>query len=162
MRPLLTVAMVLALLAGLAGCGQSACDAHPNGLACEQEQSKHKTQEEANRTKEEENTPQAKEERSQHKERENQEFMKKMEQSHAVLSGEQVAEKVTAKVEPSGRLGGNEKFSCPEGKYTEFEGYHLVCTLTRSNGSQEFEVTSESGTVKVNVKGEGEASEAGG
>lgn len=160
MRRLTTLAMVLALLAGLAGCGQSACDAHPNGLACEQEQNKHKTQEETNRTKEEENTPQAKEERSQHKERENQEFIKKVEQSHAEFSGEQVAGKVTAQVEPSGRLGGNEKFSCPEGKY--HQGSQLVCTLSGSSGSQEFEVTLESGTVKVNVKGEGGAGEEGG
>jgi hypothetical protein len=169
MSKLIALLAALALLGLVAGCGQSACNAHPNGLACEEQRTKHSEAESANRTKEEQNTPQAKEERKEREKRQeekelhesNHEFM--CEKFHSTctseFSGEQVAEKVTAQVEPSGRLGGNEKFSCPEGKYAE--GSHLVCTLTGSNGSQEFEVTLESGTIKVNVKEETPAGEGG-
>jgi hypothetical protein len=170
MRLLTALGMVLAMLGVITGCGQSACAAHPNGLACEQEQSKHKTEEEANRSKEEQNTPEAKQERS---EREKQKQEKELHESTrefkcekfhvectSEFSGGQVAEKVTAQVQPSGKLGGNEKFSCPEGKYAEDS--HLVCTLSGSNGSEEFEVTLASGAIKVRAKGEAPASEAGG
>jgi hypothetical protein len=176
MRRLTILAMVLAVLGAVAGCGQSACQAHPGGLGCEEEQKKHREAEAANRTKEEQNTPQAKEERSRKEQEEAHEtahewwckkwgYLGKPDPegqacSTSELSGEQVAEKVTAKAEPSGRLGGNEKFSCPEGKYAG--GSHLVCTLTGSNGSQEFEVTLGSGTVEVAVKGEGGGGGEGG
>jgi outer membrane murein-binding lipoprotein Lpp len=52
MRRLTTLAMVLAPLVLMAGCGQSACEAHPNGLACEEQQRNHNAAEVENRVKE--------------------------------------------------------------------------------------------------------------
>jgi hypothetical protein len=140
MRQLTKFAMALALLGAVAvaGCGQSACGAHPSGLACEQEQSKHKTEEEANRSKEEQNTPQAKTERKEKEERESEPSEK--------YSGKEVTKWFTEEESPRA----SEKASCPEGSYEEYS--HLVCTLSEPGSETKyFAVTVEHGK-KVNYE----------
>jgi len=148
MRQLTTLAMVLGLLVVMTGCGQSACAAHPNGLACEQEQSKHKTEEEANRRNEEENTPQARKEGKEKEERESEPSEK--------YTGKEVAKWFTEEESPRA----SEKVSCPEGTYEEYS--HLVCTLSEPGSeTRDFEVTVEPGK-KVKYDEKPATSEAGG
>ncbi len=107
-KKLVPVCLALVPLGGVAGCGQSACNAHPNGLACEQEQGKHAAEEVANRRHEEENTPQAKEERREREAREREPSEK--------YNGREVAQWFTEEELPRA----SEKVSCPEGTYEEY------------------------------------------
>jgi hypothetical protein len=115
MKKITTICVAL-LLAVVAGCGQGACNAHPNGLACEQEQGKRTAEEVANRRHEEESTPQAKEERKEREERESEPREK--------YNGREVAQWFTEEELPRA----SERVSCPEGTYEEYS--HLVCTLS--------------------------------
>jgi hypothetical protein len=148
MRRLTKFAMAFAMLGAVAvaGCGQSACGAHPSGLACEQEQSKHKTEEEANRRKEEQNTPQAKEERKSQEEREREPSKK--------YSGAQVAHMFSEEFQPAGTSPS--ETSCPEGTYEDSS--HLICTV----GLKQFEVTVESDGIHSKELEESSAPEADG
>jgi hypothetical protein len=142
----LTTLCVALLLAGVAGCGQEACNAHPNGLACEQEQGKRTAEEVANRRHEEENTPQAKEERKEKEERER--------EPRDQYNAREVAQWFTEEELPRA----SEKVSCPEGTYEEYS--HLVCTLSEPGSeTRDFDVTVESGKkVKYEEKPLSEAS----
>ncbi len=132
MRRLTALPMVLGLLGVMAGCGQSACQAHPGGLACEQEQGKHTSEEVANRRHEEENTPQAKGERKEKEERASEPSEK--------YSGKEVTKWFSEEEEPRA----SEKASCPEGTYEEYS--HLVCTLSEPGSeTRYFEVSVEPG-----------------